>query len=313
MDGGGREYGTLGMMGAIRAVDPRRLTRPATLRKPYRYATRHMRALLDGRIAAPRSATAYLHVAVLGGSAILSVALSGQVPRWTDYALARGGFAVANVTLDGATETKDIDIEPRIGLASTRSLPAIDVAASREALMALPWIEAVEIEKVYPGTLNVRVLERKAVAQWRVGPRTLLVDAFGHPIVRSDGRDLPLLVGEGADAAVEEGLALFDAVPAVRRQIKALVRVGDRRWDMVTHRNVVVMLPERAPAKALETLLRFHRSDQLLDRDLASIDLRVADRVALRLPEGLAEARRAKVENAVEQRKKDRASREVSL
>ena len=313
MDGGGREHGTLGMLGALRVVDPRRLARPATLRKPYRYATRHMRALMDGRIAAPKSATAYLCAFVLGGSTILSLILSGQVPEWTDRALAQGGLAVTNVTLDGATETRDTDIEPRIGLATTRSLPAIDVGASRDAIMALPWIESVEIEKVYPGTLNVRVHERKAVAQWRVGPRTLLVDAFGQPIVLSDGRDLPLLVGEGADSAVEEGLALFDAVPAVRKQIKALVRVGNRRWDMVTHRNVVVMLPERAPANALEMLLRFHRSDQLLDRDLASIDLRVADRVALRLPEGLAEARRTRVNDAVEQRRKNRSNREVSL
>ena len=310
MDGGGREHRTLGE-GTLALLT--RFAVPAPVRKPFRLLTRQLRGMIDGRIGAPRSATAWLHAGVLGGALAVAIIASGNVRAWTDSGLASAGLAITDVRLDGARETTDAAIGKRIGIDTTRSLPAVDVAASREALMGLPWVEEVEIEKTYPGTLSVRIGERQAVALWRVGARTLLLDGTGQPIVPSDGRNLPLLVGEGADAAMKDGLALFIAVPEVTKQIKALVRVGNRRWDMVTHRNVVVMLPEHGPDRALALLADLHRQNALLDQDLASIDLRVGDRIALRLPEAGTAARRERMDAAAERRRKTRKDREVSL
>lgn len=313
MDRGGRKHRTLtsraeGARDAVLAVVPR-----TPLLKPVRRATRQFRAVLDGRISAPKHATGYLYGTVLGGTLALSVALSGKALAWADASLAHAGLAIIDVQLSGARETTDDEIAERIGLDTIRSLPSIDIASARDALLALPWVERVELEKIYPGTLRVAISERRAAALWRVGPRTLLLDEAGHPIVPSDGRNLPLLVGEGADGVMTDGLELFEAVPAVTKQIKALVRVGDRRWNVVTHRNVTVMLPEHGPEAALATLAELHATDAILDKDLVSIDLRVGDRIALRLPEEGAASRKETLEAAAEERKKTRKSREVSL
>ena len=313
MDGGGRKHRSLGVGWSPAMLDSIRLPVPGAVRKPFRIATRHWRALLDGRLNAPKHATSAMNVSVLGASLAVAALCSGQIGAWADEALASAGLAVTDVRLDGVRETSDAAISDGIGTNTTRSLPAINVAASRAALLSLPWVESVEIEKVYPGTLSVRVREREAVALWRVGSRTLMLDPDGQPIVVADGRNLPLLVGEGADGAMRDGLELFNAVPNVTRHIKALVRVGDRRWNVVTHRNVVVMLPEQRPDEALERLVTLHATNSLLDQDLASIDLRVADRVALRLPEAGAEARRTRAEAAAKERSRTRKDREVSL
>ena len=167
--------------------------------------------------------------------------------------------------------------------------------------------------KQYPGTLRVELTEREAVARWMLGERVFLVDANGELIVEADGRPLPLLVGEGADAHVMDALALRSAVPAVTDAIKAMVRVGARRWDVVTHTNVVVLLPAEAPEAALDRLATVHADQGLLDKDVAAIDLRMADRLTVRLTPDAAERREAALADAAKARKKSRKARQVQL
>ena len=317
MDGGGREHGTLSAMrrdGAARDL-PGRFLRlvPKPVRRAGRHAVRGSIAMFEGRVAAPKRAVPLLVLGVLGPTLLYGAALSGRGSDWIDASAASLGLAIADVRIEGAVETAAPAIATAMGVGSVRSLPAIATGAGRDAVISLPWIEDAQVVKRYPGTLAVTVSERQAVALWRVGSRTLLIDAEGAPIVDADGRALPLLVGEGADAAVADGLAIFAAVPEVTPSIKALVRVAARRWDLVTHRNVVVMLPAEAPERALARLARLHREQAVLEKDLAAIDLRVPDRVALRLSPEAAERRAEAVAQAEKDRKDARKQREVAL
>ena len=56
---------------------------------------------------------------------------------------------------------------------------SVNLAAARSSLQALPWVDQVEVRKVWPDTIIVRVFERNAVARW--GKNALLSergDAF---------------------------------------------------------------------------------------------------------------------------------------
>ena len=155
------------------------------------------------------------------------------------------------------------------------------------------------------GVLQVTITERVPVAVWRSEAGLTLVDDTGHRVAgllsRADRPDLPLVAGEGADRAMPEALALFDAAGPLLPRIRGLVRMGERRWDVVLDRNQRVLLPEDNPVQALERLLALDHVQDIMNRDILTVDLRSDHRPTLRLtPNALAELRRAQGIDTVE-------------
>ena len=86
---------------------------------------------------------------------------------------------------------------------------------------------------------------------WRSAAGLELLDQNGVRVAEVDSRlrrpDLPLIAGEGAEAHVPEALALLAETRPVAERLRGLVRVGERRWDLVLDRGQVVKLPEPDP------------------------------------------------------------------
>ena len=152
------------------------------------------------------------------------------------------------------------------------------------------------------------ITERVPVAVWRTEDGLTLVDETGHRVAgllsRADRADLPLIAGDGADAATPEALQLIAAAGPLTPRLRGLVRMGDRRWDLVLDRNQRILLPEKNPVQALERLLALDHAQDLMNRDVLAVDLRSDHRPTLRLtPNALADIRRAQgldtVENAL--------------
>ena len=76
-------------------------------------------------------------------------------------------------------------------------------------------------------------------------------------------------------------------------QVRASVLVAERRWNLKLKNGLDVRLPETEIDQALERLAKLDRDNRLFAKDITAIDLRLADRVTVRLSEGAAEAREA--------------------
>ena len=99
---------------------------------------------------------------------------------------------------------------------------------------------------------------------------------------------LPMMAGLGADVAVEEAASLFEAARPLGDRLLGLVRVGERRWDVILREGPRILLPEQAPRAALDRVMLLHDVQELLDRDLVRIDLRDPERMTVQLtPEAL--------------------------
>lgn len=203
----------------------------------------------------------------------------------------RPEFAVRIMAIDGASP---VVAEAIRELAPVR-LPAssfdIDLDALHAAVAALDAVERVDVRVRTGGILQVDVTERIPAVVWR-GPGGLdLLDTGGHRVAalatRAARPDLPLIAGEGADLAVPEALALIAAAEPVAHRLRGLVRVGERRWDVVladdARGDQTVLLPEKGAVTALELVLALDSSQDLFARDLASIDVRNIHRPTLRL------------------------------
>ena len=112
-----------------------------------------------------------------------------------------------------------------------------------------------------------------------------------EPYVARRFVSLPLVVGKGAETRARDFLGLLAQYPQVRSQVKAIVFVGERRWNLRLADGVDVRLPEFEVEKALATLSKMDKETGLFSRDITAIDMRLPDRLTVRLSEDAAKAR----------------------
>lgn len=211
---------------------------------------------------------------------------------------ARPEFRVSYLSIDGASPDLADAVRSKLALKLPRSSFDLDLDALRLAAQELDAVASAELRVRTGGVLQVVLTEREPAMIWRRGDRLELLDALGHRVAglaaRADRADLPLVLGEGANTAAPEALALLDAAGPLMPRLRGLVRMGERRWDIVLDRDQRILLPAANPVAALERLLALDQAKDLLARDILSIDLRSEQRPALRLaPFALNEARRA--------------------
>lgn len=209
----------------------------------------------------------------------------------------RPEFRVDLMRIDGASDRLAAEIREVLPINFPISAFDLDIAALHDVVVELDAVERATLRVEPGGVLAVVVTERVPALVWR-GPDGLwLIDAGGHRVMPIDGRaarnDLPLIAGEGADTVATEALALFHVARPVLGEVRGLVRVGDRRWDVVLTGDRVVQLPETGAVPALERVLALNDAQDLLNRDIAVVDLRNGARPTVRMQETAIETLRA--------------------
>ena len=71
--------------------------------------------------------------------------------------------------------------------------------------------------------------------------------------------------------------------PDLAARVNAAIRVGDRRWDLRIDNAIDVLLPADSPAAAWAQLADLERSSTILERDVQAVDVRLPDRLILRV------------------------------
>ena len=94
-----------------------------------------------------------------------------------------------------------------------------------------------------------------------------------------------MITGEGAQKAAAEAFILFSALDDKLDEVRGLVLVGGRRWNIVLKSGQVIMLPEKKPEQAVQKILILDKAEKILSRDIAVFDFRLPYRITLRFPE----------------------------
>jgi cell division protein FtsQ len=272
------------------------------MRAPVRVARagkRNNRAALLRRRPLPRR----LQLALQWGGGTLAVALVAGGIAWITMsgffgrqmeALGDGlvvvsadaGFVVDRVLADGRKQTTSADLLRALDVRIGSPIFGVDLEAARERVAALPWIESATIERRLPDMLYVRIVEAEPMALWQHEGKLRLLSRNGQPIDEPHPlrfASLPLVVGAGAPEHTAELLAMLTTQPELQAQVKAAVRVGERRWNLRLANGTDVKLPEERAGEAWTELARLEREFGILGRDLAVIDLRVPAQLLVRL------------------------------
>lgn len=239
---------------------------------------------------APRHPRTLATMAAL--AALAFVAASGSGQRWQAAALegfmarsVASGLTVERVLVAGRQRSDSEALIAALDADLGAPILALDLEAARQRVLTLPWVRHASVARRLPGTLVVTVEERQPLALWQHEGRIRVVDRDGRPVADARARDfagLLLVVGRGAPDEAAALLEMLAVAPTLARRVVAAVRVGDRRWNLRLDDGIDVQLPERDAGSAWLALERMDREQGLLGRDLLAIDLRLADRLAVR-------------------------------
>jgi len=156
-------------------------------------------------------------------------------------------------------------------------------------LQGLGWIRGVSVARRLPDEVDVRITEAVPVAIWQHDGNFELVDIEGKPIGGGGmGRfaQLPVLVGDSAPQHAGELFAMLSREPDLAARVTAAVWVSERRWNIRFDNGVDVKLPAESAQAAWSLLARLEREKRLLARDISVIDMRLPDRLTIRLGTG---------------------------
>lgn len=272
--------------------------RPLRRRKPPpEHGTRpRARAGARGRGRSRRvRALAALGACALLGGAGFSLWHAGVVRSAIDAAAAGveraalgAGLGIARIEIRGLRHADADTVQRALGAAMRSPIYTFDPEAARRRLLALGWIEWAAVTRRLPDTIHVDVRERRPFALWQHNQRLHLIDRAGA-VITGEGLGrfgaLPLVVGRGADDRAAEIVDLLAAREALAERVAAAMLVSERRWSLRFDNGVEVRLPERGTPAALERLAALQARHSILDRKLRAIDLRLPDRLIVRLLE----------------------------
>jgi cell division protein FtsQ len=225
------------------------------------------------------------HVAAIGAQAAQSffAATSGA------------GLSIEDVFVEGRRETTQEQIMLALDAHQNAPILAYDPGDARARLTKLGWIADAVVERRFPDTIYVRIRERRAMAIWQRKGRLVLVDDEGAVIGR-EGLDryghLKVIVGADAPMHAAKLLKMLSAAPDLMQRVTAAVWVGGRRWNLRLEDQIDVRLPEQNPEGAWKKLVELDQEHALLDRDITTVDMRIPDRLIVRMRPEAARKRR---------------------
>jgi cell division protein FtsQ len=304
MDGGGRYLQSMTAYPAAVVA-----TRAASNRQPLQIkkffgSSRSVRRRSSGvpiEKRVPRYLGTWLTLGFLSGVVTLGLWQGGHLDTFIrehgqpHHALARAlGLGLESITISGIAQMRETEVLAAAGLDSKLSLPFLNVNELRERLERVPMVESATVRKLYPNELVITLTERQPYAIWQNNGELFVIAADGTVIdLMQDERfiDLPFVVGESANVRSNEYFALLDAAGPLKSRIRAGTLVAGRRWTLKMDNGMDVRLPEKGAADALARLVKLENEQKILEKDVLAIDLRMADRVVVRLTEEAALAR----------------------
>ncbi|MFK5998350.1 MAG: cell division protein FtsQ/DivIB [Rhodobacterales bacterium] len=199
----------------------------------------------------------------------------------------RPEFMVQQMRIQGASGAVDKQVRAAMGITLPVSSFRLDMKAMKAKVEAIDAVESASLLIGAKGVLQVGIVERVPVLVWRSNDGLVLLDANGQKSGRIGSRlerpSLPLIAGDGARTEVAEAQAIFKKLTPIAERVRGLMRMGQRRWDVILDRNQVLKLPEKQPIAALGRILALNRAQDILNRDILVVDIRDGLKPILRL------------------------------
>ena len=199
----------------------------------------------------------------------------------------RPEFMIKVASIDGSSDELANEIREILPLDFPVSYFDLDIKYLHKVVNEIPAVASAAIKISVGGVLQINVTEKSPAFIWRKDNVMSVIDETGSFIrianSRLDYPKLPLVVGEAANLVVSEISSLMQANEYFKDHVRAFIRVGERRWDLILENNVRIMLPQREFLAAFDRLMLMNEAGSLLSGRLSNIDMRLVVRPTVRV------------------------------
>jgi cell division protein FtsQ len=193
------------------------------------------------------------------------------------------GLAAIDIELAGLSHHDPQEVLGYIGVKPGSPLIGFDAKKARAKLQELDWVETATVVRSFPNKLQITVSEREPFVVWQYNGELQVVDQNGKPmsgISATSGNLLLHVVGLGANTEAANLVNQMEATPGIFQELKAAVRVGDRRWDLFMNTGLIISLPEKNMDVALKQAETAFLSNDVKALPLSRMDYRIQNEVA---------------------------------
>ena len=199
----------------------------------------------------------------------------------------RPEFMIKVASVDGASDELAHEIREIMPLDFPVSYFDLDIKYLHKVLNDIPAVASAAIKVTVSGVLQIDISERTPAFIWRKDDVISVIDEKGKFIrlatSRLDYPELPLVIGEAANLSIADISSLMEDNQYFLDQVRAFVRVGERRWDLVLDNNLRIMLPQTEFLAAFDRLMLMNHTGSLFSNQLSTIDMRLVERPTVRV------------------------------
>lgn len=223
-----------------------------------------------------------LALSVAAGTLIVHYGILEQIAHTSKQGLMAGssllGWNGHHLLIEGRKTLSEKDLKDAIQFNPADPLLSIDIQQIYARLKKNTWINKVCVKKIYPGTLYIKIEERKPYCCILQKNRSVVVDRFG--VVLHEGLEsyLPKLKGPEAHLYAHEILDVLPQFKNIAPHIDYIERKRSGRFDLFFKDGVRISLPQDNLLLALGKLSVILEKGQLR-KTHTNLDLRVPDKI----------------------------------
>lgn len=203
------------------------------------------------------------------------------------------GLVLEDIVISGREHTTKAEINQVLKLERGANMLKLDVYKLKQQLETLPWVKEAIVQKgFFPNVVNIRLIEREVKAIWQINEKFYPLDADGE-VIKADYRvsePILLIVGAGAPENFKNLMAALKTEDKdYISRVKVANFISGRRWNLILddiRNGITVKLPEENIAQAWKKLVKLDETKGIFKRKLTIIDLRLPDKVVVKLRRG---------------------------
>lgn len=199
------------------------------------------------------------------------------------------GWGLDDITLEGRVKTSADSVLQAVNLKRGDNILEINLQEIGQKVKTLPWVkEAAVSRRYFPNTIHISIKEKEVKSIWQYKNEFYPIDEDGK-IIETEyvpQKNIMQIIGENAPEHFNALLKIISKDKELYERIKAANFISGRRWNLIfddVENGITVKMPEEDFEQAWKKLVKLDKTRGILKRKLTFIDLRLKNKVVVRL------------------------------
>ncbi len=208
--------------------------------------------------------------------------------KYLDNFLINLGFVVKKVDIIGLENLDKQQIIKNVSYYDCLNLFCLNLKQTKRKLENIAWVKGVKLNLDIPSSLRITINEEKASFILKKEEYFSVLNFEGK--VLESGQYLNLkysnlivLDGIGVKNNIYDLIKILDTSPVLAKSITDATLISKRRWSLIYESNIIIDLPEIEPERAFKQISDLNKKHGLLSNKLEKIDLRLDNRMIIKM------------------------------